>query len=187
MKRIIFSILIGASLLTSCGDKANAEFLITDTQVGVLKKGTKIGELETLFPEDSLVTESGEKPFVEAVEVYKTDGQRKLVATPDENGNSENPIAYVEILDENYKTKEGIGIKSLFKDFKKQYTVNNVSTSFGWVMVTFKDTPLYITIDKAELSEEVRYNLNAKVELPQIPDDAKIKLLMMAWDFDEEE
>lgn len=186
MRKLIPSFILLAGLLTACSNTTDRAYLITDTQVGLLTKGTQIGDLETIFEGDSLVTDSGTKPFKEPVEIYNEEGKLKLIAIPEQNGNTKNPVSYVEIRDERYQTKEGLGPKSLFKDFKKQYEIDKLSTGIAWVVVSFKNTPLYITIDKEELSEEVRYDLNAKVELTQIPDNAKIKLMMMAWDYDKE-
>ena len=49
-------------------------------------------------------------------------------------------------------------------------------------MVFLKGTDLFLTIDKKELPEEVRYNFTQKIEATQIPDTAKFKYFMIGWD-----
>lgn len=49
-------------------------------------------------------------------------------------------------------------------------------------MVLLKDNDLYFTIDKKELPESLRYNANNNIEEVQIPDNAKVKYMMIGWD-----
>jgi hypothetical protein len=44
-----------------------------------------------------------------------------------------------------------------------------------------KGSNLYFTIDKEELPESLRFS-TASIEAVQIPDDAKIKYLMLGWE-----
>jgi len=44
-----------------------------------------------------------------------------------------------------------------------------------------KQSNLYFTIDKEELPENLRFS-TSDIEAVQIPDDAKIKYLMLGWE-----
>src|SRR5699024_2083406 len=118
------------------------------------------------------------------VEVFDNEGNRLMVLSPDQNNNPNSPITHIQITDSRYKTNKGIGINSTYSDIKTHYTIQKVETTFSSVIVFLEDSPIYISIDKDALPENIRYNLNLKVEPTQIPDDAKIKLFMVSWDVD---
>ena len=50
------------------------------------------------------------------------------------------------------------------------------------VVIILKETGVYFTIDKKELPESLRYNSSINIEAVQIPDAAKIKYMMLAWE-----
>jgi hypothetical protein len=50
------------------------------------------------------------------------------------------------------------------------------------VVIFLSDSDMYITIDKEELPESLRYAYAGDIEAVQIPDVAKIKYIMVGWD-----
>ena len=71
---------------------------------------------------------------------------------------------------------------STFKDVKDNYTIENIITTINSIIVFLKDSDLYLTIDKTNLPEDIRYEMDLKVEAEQIPDTATIKYFMVGWD-----
>ncbi len=183
MKKTLFTITLAAGLLFSCSDN-NKSFQIKNDQVGPLQKGALIKEVKTIFAEDSIVSASQEavEGYQNEVEIYDKEGNKLLVLSPKKNNDPNSPINHIQITDSRYQTSKGIGTKSTFKDIKKHYTIDKVETTFTSVIIFLKDSPIFITIDKDELPEDIRFDLNLKVEATQIPDDAKIKLFMVSWD-----
>lgn len=185
MKKTLLTITLTAALLISCGQKEQ-KFLIKDDQIGPLTKGTLISQVETIFNTDSIVSHSGSSSdtYQGQVEIFDKEGNKLLVLSPEEEENAESPITHIQITDARYQTNKGIGVNSTYKDIKKHYTVDKIQTTFSSIIVFLKDSPIYFSLDKNELPEDLRYNLNLKVEPTQIPDDAKIKLFMVSWDIE---
>lgn len=183
MKKTLFAITLAAGFLISCNN-SDPKFKITNNQVGPLEKGSLIKDVSSIFLEDSIASTSTQslQELQNEVEVFDKEGNKLMVLSPQKNNNPESPITYIQITDARYQTDKGVGVKSTYKDIKKHYAIDKIETTFTSIIVFLKDTPLYITIDKEELPEDIRYNLNLEVEPTQIPDDAKIKLFMLSWD-----
>lgn len=181
MKRTIktLALLLAVSALQSCG-KENP-FLITETSVGPLLQGSKVSELETLFPQDSIVRDSstlGPGALGAKIEIYEKGGRHLLSLTP--NTDSVPGIGNIQIMDPRYRTKAGIGLKSTYGEIENQYNFKKVHTTFRNVVIIPRGSNLYFTIDKEELPGNLRFG-NAQIEAVQIPSEAKVKHLMLAW------
>jgi hypothetical protein len=50
------------------------------------------------------------------------------------------------------------------------------------VVILLNDSDIYFTISKEELPSSLRYASSVNIEAVQIPDDAKIKYMMVGWD-----
>ncbi len=98
------------------------------------------------------------------------------------NADSIPGIGNIRIHDSRYLTNNGIGLASTFKDIKDQYEIRKVVTSLSNVVVFVKDHDLYFTIDREELPASLRYTRDVNIEAVQIPDNAVIKYLMIAWE-----
>lgn|SRR5699024_8660686 len=183
MRKILFTIGLATSLLISCNN-SDQKYQIKENQIGPLVKGTLIKEVKDIFVEDSIVSTSTKalEEYQNEVEIFDKEGKKLLIISPKRNNNPNSPINHIQVVDSRYKTDKGIGVKSTYKEVKKHYTVDKVETTFTSIIVFLKDSPIYVTIDKDELPEDIRYNLNLKVEPTQIPDDAKIKLFMVSWE-----
>ena len=103
-----------------------------------------------------------------------------LTLTP--NNDSIATIQNVLVNDERFETDKGISKMSTFKEIRENYSIKKIITSLNNVVVLLKDNDLYFTIDKKELPESLRYNANNNIEEVQIPDNAKVKYMMIGWD-----
>lgn len=185
MRKTLFTIILIASMLASCGQK-DQNFIIKDDQIGLLHKGAFIKQVDSIFAQDSIVSSSIKaiKGYQNEVEVFDKDGNQLMVLSPKQNNNPNSPITHIQITDPRYKTDKGIGIKSTYKDIKQHYAIQKVETTFSSIIVFLENSPIYISFDKEVLPDDIRYDLNLKVEPTQIPDDATIKLFMVSWDID---
>ena len=73
-------------------------------------------------------------------------------------------------------------MKRKFKDIKDNYSIRKVITSMNNVVILLKDSDVYFTISKAQLPSSLRYASSVNIEAVQIPDDDKIKYMMVGWD-----
>ena len=57
-----------------------------------------------------------------------------------------------------------------------------IVTSLNNVIIFIENSDVYSTIDKEELPASLRYDTSINIEAVQIPDEAKIKYMMIGWD-----
>ncbi|MEM7380471.1 MAG: hypothetical protein AAF361_04650 [Bacteroidota bacterium] len=181
MKKLIISCSI--LIFISCQKEVDTSFLIGKEHVGKLKKNTPLKELETVFALDSIVrdTMSGKLGSPEGkVMIYEKGGAHLLTLTP--STDSLPVIENIRIFDPRFRTEEGIGIQSSFKQIKDTYPLRKVVTSMNNVVIFLKNSDMYFTISKEELPSSLRYAASTNIEAVQIPDKAKVKYLMVGWD-----
>ncbi len=184
MKNIQFiSLLVIALTLMHCKKDRDPKFLINNSQVGHLMRTSPASELESIYSNDSLVKDTSAPIFISnsnTIKIYEKGGQPLLTLSP--NGDSIPKIGIVRVLDPRFKTEEGIGLESTFKEIKDKYVIKKIVTSLNNVIIFVESSDVYFTIDKEELPASLRYDTSINIEEVQIPDDAKIKYLMVGWD-----
>ncbi|MEM9077684.1 MAG: hypothetical protein AAGC43_11620 [Bacteroidota bacterium] len=177
---IVLSIM-GMVLCNSCEEK-DTTFLIAENQIGPLLKDSPVADIELIFSKDSIVQDTLATKFGSAlgkIDVYEKGGKHLLTLTP--NQDSIPTIENIRIFDGRYASEKGIGLQSTFKDIKTNYSIKKIATTLNSVVIFPKESNLYFTIDKEDLPANLRYTTST-IEEVQIPDDAKIKYLMLGWD-----
>jgi hypothetical protein len=188
MKKTIFTLFTAGILLAGCS-KSTDPFLITSTQVGNLTKEIKVKQLDSLFAQDSLVKILAKDNLMSAydqIEVYEKGGDKLMLLSAKKNNDPESKISNVQIFDERYKTDKGIHLNSTFKEIKENYEVSSIANTMRSLVVSLKNTDVYVIIDKEVLSEDLKSQFGAKVEVGDIPENAKIKFLMVGWEGNED-
>lgn len=207
MKKTLSLAFIATSLLFLGCESSDPKFNISTGVIGQLTKDTKVSDLETIYAEDSIVAENGipnlnlqlglknevlndeaidpthiiKSNFIyNKIDIYEKGGKQLLSLTPTRD--SIPKIENIRIYDPRYVTDKGISTMSTFKDIKGKYTLKKIITSMNNVVILLKDTGLYFTIDKQELPSSLRYDSSVNIEEVQIPDAAKIKYMMLAWE-----
>ena len=186
MKNTLFITAIVSLLLASCGEKKDP-FAIGDGEIGLLTKEVRMKQIDSIFAQDSIVKLN---PIQDAigtqgeVEIYEKGGKKLLVLSPNDESDPESVITNIQIFDARYKTASGLNKASTFKDIKANYEIAGIENAINSVVVFLKNSNVYVTIDKKELPESIRYDYSAKVEASQIPDEAVFKYFMLGWDLD---
>lgn len=184
MKKTIIIGAVAALLFVQCG-KDNDPFTINKGSIGNLNSDIKIKQIDSIFAEDSIVKSNSSPNALETqgeVEIYEKGGKRLLLLSPNNESDPNSTITNIQVFDARYKTDKGLNSASTFKDVKANYTIENIETTINAVVIFLKDTDVYLTIDKKNLPEELRYDPNIKVKADQIPDDATIKYFMIGWE-----
>ncbi len=174
-------------LFIQCAEEKDP-FLISNNAVGNLTIGMKIKQVDSIFAMDSIVRlnpRQNESSTIGEVEIYEKGGEKLLLISPRDNYNPESLISSFQFFDDRYKTVKGLNINSTFKDIKDNYKIANIETTLSTVVVFLEDSDLFINIDKKELPENLRYNPNFVIEAVNIPDEAKIKYLILSWKIDD--
>jgi hypothetical protein len=187
MKKTLLLAIVAGFLFAQCTDEKDS-FVISNAAVGHITKDTKVIQLDSIFAQDSIVKLS---PIENAlgtqgeVEIYEKGGAKLLLLSPSDENDPNSKITNVQIFDDRYKTDKGLTSTSTFKDVKANYTIKRVETTIRSVVVFLEDSPIYLTIDKLQLPENLRYDPSVKVESSQIPDTATFKYFMVGWEADD--
>lgn len=188
IKKIAF-IVLSTLLFVQCAKKEDP-FLIENGKIGTLSKSVQIKQIDSIFATDSIVKLNPKENVLGTqgeVLIFEKGGKKLILITPVEDYNPTSLVNHIQVFDERFKTSKGLSLKSNFKDIKKNYTIKDIQTTISSVIVTLKDSDVYMVYDKKELPEDLRYNPSLKIEASQIPDDAKIKYFMIGWEQEKEE
>ena len=180
-KRTLAVLLVILGLFRQCQQEKDLSFSIRKDGVGLVDRETPFANIESLYESDSVVVDSIYTMSTnQRIQIFEKGGAQLLSITS--NSDSVPGIGNIRIHDPRYLTEKGIGLSSTFKDIKDQYEIKKVVTSLSNVVVFVKDHDLYFTIDREELPASLRYTKNVTIEEVQIPDKARIKYLMIAWE-----
>lgn len=184
MKKVFAIIALCAmTLLTQCEKEKDMAFLITNNSVGKLERISLIRDLEVIYDQDSIVKDTMKLSLgfgSRSINIYEKGGSHLLTLTP--SNDSIPKVQNVRVNDPRFKTEKGVGLNSTFKDIKEKYAIKKIITSINNIVIFVKDSDVYFTIDKSELPESLRYVSSPSIDAVQVPDDAKIKYLMVGWD-----
>ncbi|MEH6512898.1 hypothetical protein [Maribacter arcticus] len=178
-----FLLILSCCILMNCAGEQKNDFQISGDQVGKLTKQSLARDIDLIFEKDSVVQDTVKLNFgsgASKIKIYERGGLLLLTLTP--NTDSIATIQNIQINDSRFITEKGISKESTFKEIKDKYPIKKIITSLNNVVVLLKNSDLYFTIDKKELPESLRYNANSKIEEVQIPDNAKVKYMMIGWD-----
>jgi len=170
-------------LFVHCKKEKDTTHLITKTHIGKLDRSSLARDLEVLFDQDSIVKDTTKLAIgfgAKKIKIFEKGGNHLLTLTP--TSDSIPTIGNIRIFDPRYVTEKGIGPNSTFKDIKNAYTISKVVTAMNNVVVFIKNSDMYFTIAKKELPSSLRYSSSVNIEAVQIPDQAKIKYMMIGWD-----
>ncbi len=171
-------------LFLQCGESKDP-YSIETGRVGLIDRDVRIGQIDSIFAQDSVV---GLSPTTAAlgtvgeVEIYEKGGSKLLLVSPEDDRDPNARITNIQVFDSRYLTDKGLSTASTFADVKANYAIASIENAINSVVVFLADSDIYLTIDKKELPEELRYNYNARIEATQIPDEATIKYFMIGWD-----
>ncbi len=170
-------------IVVSC-KKEMDPFLVEKHNIGFLTDSTQVKDLESVFPNDSIVKFVGGDEFtgnINNIDIFDKTGNHLLVLTPNEALDSTAVIDNIRIMDPRYKTAKNITNLSTFKDIQNAYKVNRIDNLINSINVNVNEINAYFTIDKKELPANLRFDMKMTIEASQIPDDAKIKYFMINW------
>ena len=167
-------IVIVTILMSACS-KTDKKFLITNNSVGELTKSTKIIQLDSLYRNDSLVKTSLEGEF----RYEKGKGKKQLLELTPSIPQEGKPqyIQGVQVLDGRYATDKNISLRSTFGEIKKVYKEFDFEQLISTVVVMPKGSNLFFTFDQNDLLPP----LDDTYTIESIPEDAKVKSLMINW------
>ncbi len=183
MKYSLLSLILSITLFTSCSKEVDP-FSVSKQNIGTLNDSTQVKDLESVFINDSIVKYIGGDEFtgnINDITIYEKGGKKLLVLTPSQSLDSTSTIKTIRVIDERYKTAEGLAPNSTFKSIKDNYTISGIQNTLSNIIVSVNEINAYFTIDKRELPANMRFDMDLKIDAIQIPDIAKIKNFYMFW------
>ena len=184
MKNLLIPFFAAIIILTACTTTPDP-FLITKHSVGKLNDSTQVKDLKRVFEADSLSQFIGGDEFAGNTNIIKVfeKGTQKLLLelTPKEALDSLSTIQTIRIIDNRYKTKKSLDKLCDFSCLSANYNISSVQNTLRNLIVSVDEINAYFTIDKNELPEDLRYDMNKKIEIISIPPSAKIKDFFIQW------
>jgi len=177
------SLLLLIISLASCGTDSSP-YLIDMNRVGPLTREVQVSQLDSVFENDSIAqttSTSGSLATSKEIEIFDKDGSPLLILEPVQQFDSTSTIGYIQILDSRFETEKGLNIESTFGDVVKNYSISRIENTLNSAVIFIDELNLYLTIDKKDLPTSLRYDTDSRIHQSQIPDDAKIKYLMISW------
>jgi hypothetical protein len=187
MKKVntILVILTLALVFTQCSREN--KFLIKKNRVGFISNTDFIGEIESIFKNDSIAKFLNEGALDtnylqedDEYKIYSKEGKHLITVVPKEQLDSSSTIKYVEIMDPEFKTEKGLTLNSPFKDINLNYRINKVETSLLSATLYIDELNATISLDKADIG--VNQFSTEEIKVEQIPDMAKIKYFTIWFD-----
>ena len=183
MRQSFLGILLITLVTISCKREQNP-FEISKHHVGLLTDSTQVKDLEAIFPNDSIVTNTDSDAFLGAnydYEIFDKSGNKLLILTPKSAMDSTSVIQSVQIMDPRFKTNANITTESTFKDISNAYKISKINNMINSVLISVNNLNASFSIDKKELPANLRFDMDMKIEETHIPDNAKIKYFFINW------
>ena len=188
MKKTLLFGALTALLFVQCG-KEKDQFLIQNGRIGDLTEETQMKQIDSLFANDSIVRLNPIKDALGTqgeVEIFEKGGAKLLLLSPNDENDPNSTISNIQVFDSRYKTKKNLTNASTFKDVKANYKIADLETTINAVVLFLENSDVFITIDKKQLPENLRYDPSIEIEATQIPDNATFKYFMIGWDQEED-
>jgi len=158
-------------------------FHISENRVGIFSKGMTISDVYNTIPKDQIKKKVGYGEFADDTfddyEIYDSNGEKLLILTPKQSGNTNSKINRVLILDNRFQTTEKIGLNSTFGDLAKYYPTDKISPDMEHIVLDVNHINAWFTIKKTELQDGW---WNGKgIDKTKIPNTAKFDGISIWW------
>ncbi|MDT0295904.1 hypothetical protein ACFQ3R_11395 [Mesonia ostreae] len=158
-------------------------FHISENRVGIFSKGMTISDVYNTIPKDQIKKKVGYGEFADDTfddyEIYDSNGEKVLILTPKQSGNTNSKINRVLILDNRFQTTEKIGLNSTFGDLAKYYPTDKISPDMEHIVLDVNHINAWFTIKKTELQDGW---WNGKgIDKTKIPNTTKFDGISIWW------
>ena len=190
MKKISALALMLTVILVFTQCSRENKFLIKKNRVGLISNTDIIGEIESIFKNDSIAKFLSEGALGgvdtkylqedDEYKIYSKEGKHLMTVVPKEQLDSSSTIKYIEIMDPEFITEKGLTLNSPFKDINLNYRIDKVETSLLSATLYIDELNATISLDKAEIV--VNQFSTEEIKVEQIPDMARIKYFTIWFD-----
>jgi hypothetical protein len=162
-----------------------ANFLVSQSFVGPIKKGMSVRDVMEFLPDRQIKKVVGHGEFAEDeyddYEIYDSSGKHILTITPVSRNDLDQKISRIEILDTRFKTDAKIGLGSSYGEIIKRYAKVDASPDIEVIVLQLPKINAWMSIDKNKLSEDWWDNSRKHVDLNRIPLEARTGSFVIWW------
>jgi len=144
-----------------------------------------IKEAINLFPENQVAKKVGYGEFEDDTyddyELFDSKKKHLLTLTPRTQGDINQTINRILVLDKRFKTSEGISLLSNYNELKSKYDISNYSPDMNHIVLEVDSINAWFSITKDQLSDNWWNKEEKKINPDKIPDTARFDSFVIWW------
>jgi hypothetical protein len=185
MKNVIFLFYLILAYSCSNGQEIKDNFLVTETNVGIFKKGMTVNDLLELV-DDNQIKKVVEYDDYEAsyddYQYFDSNQNHLLTLTPTIQDDNNSKINTILILDKRYKTDKQIGLSSTYADLKGSYKITDFAPDLEHIVLKVDELNAWFGINKSQLLENWWDDIRKEIDKSKIPNNATFDSFVVQWE-----
>ena len=180
------TLLFLAILTISCVNKPadKVDFLVTENNVGVFKKGMTVKEVLDIVPKvhiKKVVDKDNYENSYDDYQYFDTNKTHLLTLTPTIRDDIQSKINRILILDNRFKTNKNIGLGSTYADVKNNHKITDIAPDLEHIVLTVGELNARFSINKKQLLDNWWDESKKKIDISKIPDTATFDTFVIWW------
>ena len=180
------TLLFFAILTISCVNKPTdkADFLVTENNVGVFKKGMSVKDVLDIIPKvqiNKVVDKDDYENSYDDYQYFDTNKTHLLTLTPTIQDDIQSKINRILILDNRFKTNKNIGLGSTYADLKNNYKITDIEPDLEHIVLTIGELNAWFSINKKQLLDNWWDENKKQIDVSKIPDTATFDTFVIWW------
>ncbi len=180
------TLLFFAILTISCVNKPadNADFLVTENSVGVLKNGMTVKDVLDITPKTQIIKVVDKDDYENSYDDYQyfdKNNNHLLTLTPTIQDDTQSKINRILILDKRFKTNKNIGLGSTYFDLKSNYKITDIAPDLEHIVLTVGELNAWFSINKNQLLDNWWDENKKQIDSSKIPNTATFDTFVIWW------
>ncbi len=162
-----------------------SNYSITPSSVWIFEKGITIGEVLSIYPSDLIKKKIGTdefgEPYYDDYEIYDSTNTHLLTLTPKRQNRMSSNIDRVMIVDNRFRTNDGVGMNSTYADLLKFSTVNDYQPDMNHIVLVVDSLNSSFSISKKGLDPGWWDEKKEDIDPSKIPTHSKLVDVVVWW------
>ena len=181
-RTLLFLALLTISCVNKQADKV--DFLVTENNVGVFKKGMTVKEVLDIVPKvhiKKVVDKDDYENSYDDYQYFDTNKIHLLTLTPTVQDEIQSKINRILILDNRFKTNKNIGLGSTYADLKNNHKITDFAHDLEHIVLTVGELNARFSINKKQLLDNWWDESKKQIDISKIPDTATLDTFVIWW------
>ncbi|UFH46239.1 hypothetical protein LNP27_14085 [Flavobacterium galactosidilyticum] len=181
-RTLLFLALLTISCVNKQADKV--DFLVTENNVGVFKKGMTVKEVLDIVPKvhiKKVVDKDDYENSYDDYQYFDTNKIHLLTLTPTVQDEIQSKINRILILDNRFKTNKNIGLGSTYADLKNNHKITDIAPDLEHIVLTVGELNARFSINKKQLLDNWWDESKKQIDISKIPDTATLDTFVIWW------